>query len=606
MPEVVVIPAGGRDLTVDDALADVLKRLQAGLADERLADTPLVVLSREAVAVNGGEDVADLGGAAVWGLVRSAQSEHPGRIVIVDLDDDPASWRALPDAVHADEPQLALRLGDMHVPRLVRPPADDVLDLPDDAEPWRLVIDGAGAPATAPDPQAARPLEDGQVRIEVRAARLDSFNSLDAAASPETVLAGVICEIGPGVTGLSTGARVTGEIPGAIGSRAVADAQYLTTIAADRSFAQAVAAPGGPVRAWDIRHAHEAAGSAQWHGPVVLTVPRAWDPEGTVLITGGTGVLGGLLARHLVTEHGARHLLLVSRSGPDAPGAEALREELTRSGAEVSIAACDAGDREALAALLAALPSPHPLIAVIHCAGGLDDGLIESQTPERLRAVLRPKTDAARHLHELTRHLDLAGFVLFSATAGVIGSPGQSGYAAANTYLDGLARHRRIQGLPAVSLAWGLWAQTSALTGTIDDAYVARARRSGMTALSSEAGLALFDAALAAGRDRLVPVRLDTGLLRFRDPAEISPLLRSLRRARPGGSPPRPTRPGRRHCAGASPRCPPKSGRPSYATSSAPTPLRSSATPTTAPSPPTARSATSASTRSPGSSCATG
>ncbi|HEY0448298.1 MAG TPA: SDR family NAD(P)-dependent oxidoreductase [Actinophytocola sp.] len=536
-----VVPVSGA--SVEEAVSDVLVRLRAGLADDRLDGVQFVVLTNAAMAVDSGEDVADLSGAAVWGLVRSAQSEHPGRIVLADVDTHPDSWRALPDAVHSGEPQLALRHGKTYAPRLVRLSMDDDLALPDGPEPWRLAVnnntadndtadnDTVGTVAVVPYPEAAKPLADGQLRLEVR-----------AAAVPGTGIAGVVVETAPGVTGLSAGDRVAGPVPDAIGPVAVADAGLLERIPAGRSYAQAAGAPS-PVRAWDVRHAREALRSG---GNVVLTMPRRWNPDGTVLITGGTGGLGGLLARHLVVEHGVRHLLLASRGGPDAPGAGQLHEELTALGARVTVTACDVGDRDALAALIAAVPQRHPLTAVVHSAGALDDGLLESLTPDRLRTVLRPKADAAWHLHELTRDLDLADFVLFSATAGVIGSPGQAGYAAANTFLDGLARHRRMRGLPAVSLAWGLWARTSALTGHLDDAYVARARRSGVLALSTEDGLALFDAALAARVDRVVPVRLDTALLRHRDPGEIPPLLRALHRgparrvveaARAGGAP---------------------------------------------------------------------
>src|SRR5260370_27228061 len=269
---------------------------------------------------------------------------------------------------------------------------------------------------------------------------------------------------------------------------------------------------------------------ARHAGTVVLTLPRRWDRDGTVLIAGGTGELGGVLARHLVAERGVRSLLLASRSGPDALGARRLCDELAGLGAQVTVAACDVGDRDALAGLIASVPEKHPLTAVVHAAGALDDGVLEFLTPERLRTVLRPKADAAWHLHELTRHLDLADFVMFSAAAGVFGSPGQAGYAAANTFLDGLARHRRLQGLPATSLAWGLWAQASAPTGHLDDAPGARAHPSGLLALSTADCLALFDPRLAARRDQLVPVRLDTNLLRHSDPGEIPPLLRALYR----------------------------------------------------------------------------
>ncbi|MBZ4324471.1 SDR family oxidoreductase, partial [Streptomyces huiliensis] len=183
-----------------------------------------------------------------------------------------------------------------------------------------------------------------------------------------------------------------------------------------------------------------------------------FDPEATVLITGGTGGLGALAARHLVTRHGVRHLLLVGRRGPDAPGAQALTAELTAQGADVRIAACDVSDRDAVARLLASVPADRPLRGVLHAAGVLDDALVTNLTDGQLEGVLRAKADSAWHLHELTRGLDLTAFVLFSSLAGALGGPGQANYAAANTFLDTLAHLRRAQGLPAVSVAWGLWA----------------------------------------------------------------------------------------------------------------------------------------------------
>ncbi|MFF7393699.1 type I polyketide synthase [Streptomyces scabiei] len=377
VPDVVVTlcPPGGNSAdAARTALAGTLSLLQTWLADDRWADTRLVLVTRAAVATERGEDIGDLAAAAVWGLVRSAQSEHPDRFVLVDAEDPAEALKALPAALSATEPQLAVRDGRTLAPRLTRtPPAD----------------------------------------------------------------------------------------------------------------AEAVAG-------------------------------KPWDPEGTVLVTGAFGVLGGLVARHLVTEHGVRHLLLTGRRGADTPEATALVDELTALGARVETAACDTADRDALAGLLAGVPDTHPLTAVVHSAGVLDDGVIGSLTPERLDHVLRPKADAALHLHELTRDLPLAAFVLFSSASGTVGSSGQGNYAAANAFLDALAQHRRAQGLPAQSIAWGMWAERSTLTGTLDEVDLRRIARGGVGALTSEEGLALFDAALERDDAVLVPVRLDLARLRAR------------------------------------------------------------------------------------------
>ncbi|MFC9588190.1 SDR family NAD(P)-dependent oxidoreductase [Streptomyces yangpuensis] len=237
-------------------------------------------------------------------------------------------------------------------------------------------------------------------------------------------------------------------------------------------------------------------------------------PQGTVLVTGGTGTLGTLLARHLVTSHQVKHLLLVGRRGLAAEGAVELVEELSALGAEVRVEACDAADREALGALLASVPVEHPLTAVVHTAGVLDDGVVSALSPERLDKVFRPKVDAAWNLHELTRDLDLAAFVLYSSAAGVFGTPGQGNYAAANAFLDGLAQLRRDTGQPAVSLAWGLWAEATGMTAHLDDADLERGRRGGMLGLPNTEGLALFDAALHSGEAVLMPAKLDLAELR--------------------------------------------------------------------------------------------
>ncbi|MFD9734908.1 type I polyketide synthase [Umezawaea sp. NPDC059074] len=242
---------------------------------------------------------------------------------------------------------------------------------------------------------------------------------------------------------------------------------------------------------------------------------------GTVLITGGTGGLGAELARHLVAEHGVEHLVLTSRRGLAAPGAAELVAELD---ARVDVVACDVSDRAAVEALLAGIDD---LTGIVHTAGVLDDGILESLTPERFATVLGPKADAARHLHELTGDLDL--FVLFSSSSGVLGAPGQANYAAANTYLDGLAAHRRATGRNAVSLAWGVWEQTTGMGAGLSPADLARMARAGMPVLPIADGLALFDAALCADAALVLPMKLDTAVLRTS--ADVPALLRGLVRA---------------------------------------------------------------------------
>ncbi|QQQ79332.1 SDR family NAD(P)-dependent oxidoreductase [Saccharothrix sp. 6-C] len=254
---------------------------------------------------------------------------------------------------------------------------------------------------------------------------------------------------------------------------------------------------------------------------------RTWDPEGTVLVTGATGALGALVARHLVGEHGVRRLLLASRRPQDP----VLVAELTANGADVRAVACDVSDRDGVRALLAGVPAEHPLTAVVHAAGVLDDAPIGSLTPARVDTVLRPKVDAAWHLHELTRELDLKAFVLFSSASGVVGAAGQANYAAANSFLDALARQRAAAGLPATSLAWAPWAELG-MAGTLDEAHLNRLARIGMSALSTTDGLALFDAALALDNPEVVPLRVDPAVLRDQG-EDLPPLLRGLAPARP-------------------------------------------------------------------------
>ncbi|MER7674792.1 type I polyketide synthase [Kitasatospora sp. NPDC096128] len=297
---------------------------------------------------------------------------------------------------------------------------------------------------------------------------------------------------------------------------------------------------GLPVRAWDVRRAREAfrfMQQARHTGKLVLTVPaelhtprKDGEHGKSALVTGGTGTLGGLVARHLAATGRADGLVLTGRSGPAAPGVAALAAELAQLGAWVRIAACDAADRDALAGVLATVPAEAPLTTVVHTAGVLDDATIASLTPERVAAVMRPKVDGAWNLHELTRGLDLEQFVLFSSAAATFSSPGQGNYVAANAFLDALAADRRAAGLPGTSLAWGLWADASALTGRLSESERARINRGGVAALSAEEGLALLDLALARDEAVLVPAKLDLAGLRAQAArsAEVPPLWRAL------------------------------------------------------------------------------
>ncbi|MEV0445000.1 SDR family NAD(P)-dependent oxidoreductase [Streptomyces spectabilis] len=269
-----------------------------------------------------------------------------------------------------------------------------------------------------------------------------------------------------------------------------------------------------PLTTYPVHRAPEAfrhLSQARHVGKIVLTLPAPADPEGTVLVTGGTGVLGGLVARHLVAEHGVRRLLLTSRRGPAADGVDALVADLRAAGAEVDVVACDVSDRESLADLVR---SAHRLTGVVHAAGVLSDGVLEALTRDDLDAVLRTKARSAWYLHELTQDHDLSLFVLFSSVAGVLGSAGQGGYAAANAYLDGLVEHRRGLGLPGTSIAWGLWARESAMTGHLGEGDKERLARMGLGAIDDEQGLALFDAALGLHRPLAVAVPVDVARLR--------------------------------------------------------------------------------------------
>lgn len=304
-----------------------------------------------------------------------------------------------------------------------------------------------------------------------------------------------------------------------------------------------------PPTASDLRHAPDAyryLSQARHIGKNVLTVPAPLRPEGTVLVTGGTGGLGAVVARHLITAHGVRRLVLAGRRGPEAPGATELAAELTALGAHVDVVACDAADRAALDAVLAGIPSRHPLTAVVHAAGVLADGLLATMTPEQIARVLRPKVDAAWNLHEATKDLDLSAFVLYSSIAGVIGNPGQANYAAANVFLDALAQHRHVTGLPATSVVWGPWQQSGGMTSALGEADLARLRRAGLLPLGDEDGMELFDAALAGGRSSFVAVRIDRTALGAAAPDDVHAVMREIA---PGSS--RPARRGVGDPAGA-------------------------------------------------------
>ncbi|MEC3956832.1 type I polyketide synthase [Nocardia sp. CDC153] len=393
VPPVVVVEAGTgwSDRTDIDVVAEthaevarMLEVVQAWLSEERFAARTLVVATRGAVALPG-VDRTDLAGAAVWGLIRSAQSEDPGRIVLVDSDTR-IDERLAAGIAAGDEPQLVVRDGIAHTARLVRP------------------------------------------------------------ATP--------------------------------------------TAQAD-----ATAAFG----------------------------------DGTVLITGGTGGLGAAVARHLVVEYAVPSVVLVSRSGPNAEGAAALVAELEQLGAQARVIACDVTDSGAVAELLADISAQRPLTGVIHAAGVLDDGTIGSLTAGRVDAVLAPKVDAAWHLHEATAELNLAAFVVFSSVSGTIGAPGQANYAAANTFLDALVAHRRARGLSGQSVAWGLWARTSGMTGGLDASDVARLGRGGFTAMPDEQAFAGWRAALERDISHAVIAAVDPAELRAQADSGLLPaVLRDL------------------------------------------------------------------------------
>ncbi|WP_443053082.1 type I polyketide synthase [Streptomyces sp. FXJ1.172] len=245
------------------------------------------------------------------------------------------------------------------------------------------------------------------------------------------------------------------------------------------------------------------ASSAQ--APVV----REWKPEGTVLVTGGTGGLGRQVARWLA-RGGAGHLLLVSRRGADAPGAEELVADLSAQGARVTVAACDVADKEAVRQLLRErVPSDAPLTAVVHTAAVLDDGVIDSLSPERMEQVLRVKVGGAVHLYELTRDTDLSAFVLFSSFGSTFGLPGLGNYAPGNAMLEALAEQWRAEGRPATAVGWGTWSGGGMAEGGVGE----RGRTHGIHEMDPAVATAALQQALE--RDESSPVIIDIHWERF-------------------------------------------------------------------------------------------
>ncbi|HMG22688.1 MAG TPA: SDR family NAD(P)-dependent oxidoreductase, partial [Kofleriaceae bacterium] len=306
-----------------------------------------------------------------------------------------------------------------------------------------------------------------------------------------------------------------------------------------------------PLHAFDVRDGQDAFRwmAKGWHtGKLVLVPPRALAPDGTVVVTGWAGGVGGVTVRHLVRTHGVKHLLLLSRSGADGPGPAALVEELRALGAEtVTVRACDVADRAAVVAALASVPAERPVTGVFHSAVVLDDGLLGDLTAERVRAVLRPKVEAAWHLDELTRGMELAAFVMFSSVTGTFGNAAQGSYAAANAALDALAVQRQRAGLAGKSVAWGSWAQVGQ-AANLDAALQRRLRRTGVVPLEQDEGMQLLDEALERAQPVVMALKLDrAALVRAASeemvglPALLAQLVRPAQRARRADDAGRPT-----------------------------------------------------------------
>ncbi|MCI3928183.1 type I polyketide synthase [Streptomyces sp. AN091965] len=534
--------ASAQEHAAQRSAAEALRTLQACFGDARLQGTELVWITRDAVSSSPDDQVGNWAHAAVWGMVRTARTEQPERVLrLIDLDPGTPDLPLLARVIETkDEPECVLRGETAHVPR-ARPTVEEVdaLVLPDEAG-WHLrqreddQLDIIAAPHDEGVPEPVAPWE---VRVEVRAARMSPQHT------QVLEFAGIVTEVGSGVTSVHAGDRVSGGAAGALGHQIRVSGATLRPMPANLTFVQAAADSSAPdprqdkgsFTAYDVRDAPYALRHAQQTAAhkSVLTLPRALDPDGTVLITGGLGELGRALAAHLVRAHGARRLVLLSRRGGSTPEASSFVRELRAAGAErVDLIAGDAADRTALAGVLAGIHPSHPLTAVFHLAGVLDDGLVEGFTAERLHRVMAPKVQGARWLDELTERLDLAAFVLFSSAAGTLGTAGQSGYAAANATLDALAANRRKRGLAGLSLAFGLWEQAGVgMTAHLGKADLGRLRRQGIGALTLTEGLHALDVALARPEAQLMPVHLELASLRHAlGDGQTPPLLRDLLR----------------------------------------------------------------------------
>ncbi|MFG2475074.1 SDR family NAD(P)-dependent oxidoreductase [Streptomyces fagopyri] len=520
--------------TARESAAAALAELRdlAALAEDR-PPVRTVWVTRGALATGAADTVPALGQSVLWGMARSARTEHPHLgLTLLDLDGSDASAEALLAAVTlAAEPELALRAGTLLVPRLVRARVAGTLRIPA-GDQYELT----GLPAE-PALRAVPPhvLAPGRVRIQVHAVAVPG----PVSASPRTACAGVLTEAGTDTGDLAPGLRVCALAETPPGSEAVADVRLLAVVPDDMPFTTAAAlsltagcthdggetavalraALAGPARqvrprALPVTGAREALRRQAASGePVVLDLVGRPDPtptDGTVLITGGLGAVGRHIARHLA-EHGAPRLLLTSRRGPDDPRADEVAAELTALGTEVEIAACDVADAEALAGVLARVTAESPLRGVVHCAGVLADGVIADLTPERLARVLRPKVDGAAHLHRLTADMPLDLFLLVSSAAGVLGTAGQANYAAANVFLDQLAHHRAALGLPGVSVSFGAW-EGEGLAA--EHADLDRMARAGHRAVTPDQGRELVRLALLRDVPHLVAWSLDLNRLR--------------------------------------------------------------------------------------------